>query len=388
MIYFHRALLLYSLIISSLCNAMNESDHHRSSDHLVRSFFTEKYIFGVGFPTNDTVLTINHNGWSTFCSKTGEQKITIKNNNIGDFALSKDGKIAIVDWDNLTVHNIETGKIIYTKAMLYGTKRVAFCLNNDTLGVYNSTLNSITIHTIGTDKEEKYNIPSYMYVEQSFTGNPTNKEFIIDNKIMKCVTGYKDAIPTNSRGDITNMLSSSYNPDGTVIAINKRKGGYLFHKRDDQDFVISSKNSNEYTSYCSIAFHPKKRCAALLTHDNNIEFWDYTEKTEKPLAIIGLSSKDKKTTYLYNDRLTAFAPNGKKLVVIIAGGNAFYTMPTPKAAYYDDATKAQCIAFNWAIKNWVIKHPYLRLIPQEIINEIMHKLSRIPDFQLPKPTAQ
>jgi WD40 repeat protein len=398
MIYFRLALLLNSLIISSLCNAMNESDHHLS---LVRSFSTEEGILGVGFPTNDTVLTRHEHGWSTFCPKTGEQKINSKNKlYIIDFDLSKDGKIAIVDRNNLTVHDIETGKIIYKKAILGDLKRVAFCSNNNTLGVYNRIRDSITIHTIGTnEEEEKYTTPPY--VGQSlFAGNPTNKEFIIGNKIVKYVTVDKNITTTNLPVNIIDMLSNSYNPDGTVIAI-RRENGYLFHKtdnqvyeKDNQDFVINnSKNSgksngDESYYYYSIAFHPKKRFAALFTRDNSIEFWDYTKKTEKPLAIIELPSKNKQTIYFSNDRLTAFAPNGKILAVIIAGGNTFYTMPTPETAYYDDATKAQCVTFNWAIKNWVIKYPYLRLIPQDIINEITYKLSRIPDFQLPKPTTK
>jgi WD40 repeat protein len=379
MIYFHLALLLNSLIISSLCNAMNESDHHLP---LVRSFPTEKEILYVGFPTNNTILTMNPDGWATFCSETGQQKINIKNERHipSYFDLSKDGKMAIVDRNNLTVHDIETGKIIYTKAMLDGLKRVAFCSNNDTLGVYNYTRGSITIYTIGKDKEEKYNISRYME-RGPFVGNPTNKEFIIGNKIVQCVTDDEDAYLPRK---LINILSSNYNPDGTVIAIKRKyKDGYLFRKRDGQYFVINSnKNSgkdNKYASYCSIAFHPKKRFAALITHDNNVEFWDYTKKTEKPLAVIGLPSKDDQTMYLYNDRLTAFAPNGEKLAVIIAGGNTFYTVPTPETAYYDDATKAQCVAFIWAIKN-----PDLPSIPQDIVKLIMHKLSRVPDFQVPK----
>src|SRR5579863_3487111 len=178
MIYFHLTLLLHSLIISSLCNAMNE-DHHLP---LVRPFSTKESFLGVGFPTNNTVLTINKHEWSTFCSETGEEKITIMHKeSMYDFALSKDGKIAIVGPDNLTVHDIETGRIIYTKAILGDLKRVTFCSNNNTLGVYNYAGSSITIHTIGTDEEEKYNTP-YMYVERRFAGNPTNKEFIIGNK--------------------------------------------------------------------------------------------------------------------------------------------------------------------------------------------------------------
>jgi hypothetical protein len=415
MIYLHLALLLHSLIISSLCNAMNESDHHlplvgsfstkekfSNETVLIRSFSTKERIFGIGFPTNDTILTRHHYEWSTFCLKTGEQKINIENEqHITDFDLNKDGKIAIVDSDNLTVHDIKTGTIIYKKAMS-GLKMVAFCSNNDTLGVYNYILGFnyirgfITIHTIEKDeeKEEKYNTP-YMYVVKQtlFAGNPTNKEFIIGNQIVKCVTGDKDAKTTGLPGIVTNILSNSYNPDGTVIAINKRTDGYLFHRRDSQDFVInSSKNSdkkNEKTPYYSIAFHPKKRFAALLTYDNSnhnsIEFWDYIKKTEKPLAIIGLPSKDKQSAYFYGSRLTAFAPNGKKLVVIV-GGNTFYIMPTPKTAYYNDTTKVQCIAFNWAIKNRP-DLPFI-FIPQDIVKLITHKLSRVPDFQLPKPITQ
>src|SRR5579863_2485072 len=374
MIYFHLALLLLqSLIISSLCNAMNESFS------LVRSFSTKKDIIGVGFPTNDTVLTLHSLGWSTFCSKTGKQKINITNNDcISDFALNKNGKIAIVDRDNLTIHNIETGEIIYKKVMP-GLKRVAFCSDNDTLGVYNCNQDSITIHTIRTDEEEKYKPP---YVELVlFAGNPTNKEFIMGNKIVKCVTGNKDARITYLR-DVTASFPGTYNPDGTVIAINKHKDGYLFHKRNCQEIVID----NNYILYYSIAFHPKKRFAALLTHYNNIEFWDYTKKTKKPLAIIRLPSNNKQSAYFYDNRPTTFAPDGKKLAVIIAGGNRFYIVPTPKAAYYDDATKAQCVAFNWAIKNR-LDLPFI-FIPQDIVKLITHKLSRIPDFQLPKPTAQ
>jgi hypothetical protein len=382
MIYLHRALLLNSFFISSLCNAMNESDHHLP---LVHSFSTEKKIFGVGFPTNDTVLAINQNGWSTFCSKTGKQKINIKNEQyITDFDLSKDGKIAIVDNDNLTVHEIAIGKIIYTKAILGGFKRVAFCSkNNDTLGVYYPFAQVITIHTIGKDEEEKYNIP--LYLGQGLcAGNPTDKEFFIGNKIVKCVTGNINAGITYLPGDSSNILSSSYNPNGTVIAI-QYKDEYLFHKKNSQDFVIrSSKNSGKSNGdesyYYSIAFHPTKRFAALLTRDNSIEFWDYTKKTEKPFAIIELPSKDKQIMYPYNDKLTAFAPDGENLAVIIAGGNTFYIVTTPEIAYYDNATKAQCVAFIWVIKN----QPDLPFIPQDIVKLVMHKLSRIPDFQLPK----
>jgi hypothetical protein len=385
--YFHLALLLlHSLIISSLCNAMNESDHHLSSDHqltLIRSFSTEQKILGVGFPTNDTVLTINHYGWSTYCSKTGEQKINSKDKqHITDFDLSKDGKIALADHYNVTVHNIETGDIIYTKTMLYGFKKVTFCANNNTLGVYNYTRDSITIHTIGKDeeKEKEYNTPD-MYVKSSlFAGNPTNEEFIIGNKIVKYATGDQNTIVTFKNE--ANMLSSTYNPDGTVIAI-KCKNGYLFHKKNNQDFIINNSKNSGKNNEDTPSFHPNKRFAALLTHDNNIEFWDYTKKTEKPLAIIELPIKDQQIIYVYDDKLMAFAPNGKKLVVIIAGDNTFYTVPTPEAAYYDDATKAQCVAFNWAINN-----PNLPFIPQDIVTLIMHKLSRIPDFQLPKQITQ
>jgi WD40 repeat protein len=386
--YFHLALLLlHSLIISSLCNAMNESDHHLSSDHqltLIRSFSTEQKILGVGFPTNDTVLTINHYGWSTYCSKTGEQKINSKNKqHITDFDLSKDGKIALADHYNVTVHNIETGDIIYTKTTLYGFKKVTFCANNNTLGVYNYTRGSITVHTIEKDEVKQYTT-SYCVNPDLFAGNPTNKEFIIGNMIERWLTDNENTTITAIPGVANNMLSSSYNPDGTVIAI-KCKDGYLFHKKDSQDFVInSSKNSGKSNGdipYYSIAFHPKKRCAALLTNDNRIEFWDYTKKTEKPLAIIELPSKNKQRPCWYNDRdrLTAFAPNGK-ILATTDYSDIFYTVLTPEAAYYDDATKAQCVAFNWAIKN----HPDLPFIPQDIITLIMHKLSRIPDFQLPK----
>jgi WD40 repeat protein len=414
--YFHRAPLFYSLIISSLCNAMNESNHHLplvssfstkekffNETVLIRAFSTEKDILGVGFPTNDTVLTIDDWGWSTCCSKTGEPKITIANKmHIDDFALSKDGKIAIVRDSGLTVHDIKTGDIIYKKIM-YGSKRVAFCSNNNTLGVYNYirgfnyTRGSITIHTIGTDEEEKYTTPPYVG-QGLFTGNPTNKEFIINNKIVKYVTGDKNIITTypDLPVIITDIKSHHYNPDGTVIVI-QRQDGYLFHKRDNQVhkkdnqyFVInSSKNSSKshkYAPYYSIALHPKKRFAALLTDDNSIEFWDYTKETEKPLAIIELPSKDDRTADWYNERnrLTAFAPDGE--ILAAATRNTFYIVPTPKAAYYDDATKAQCVIFNWVIKN----HPDLPFIfiPQDIVKLITHKLSRIPDFQLPKPTAQ
>jgi WD40 repeat protein len=384
MIYFHLALLLHSLIISSLCNAMNESDHYLSSDHhlpLVRSFSTEKNILGIEFPTDNTVLTIHDHGWSTFCLKTEEQKIYIENEQyISDFDLSKDGKIAITDPWKLTVYNIETGKIIYKKYML-DTKRIAFCSNNGTLGIYYPFRNVITIHTIEKEeeREEEYNTPPDVG-QGLFAGNPTNKEFIIGNRIVKCVTGDKDTITTYLPGDVTNMLSSSYNPDGTVIAI-KRKDGYLFHKRENgQDFVINNnKNSYKYAPYYSVAFHPKKRFAALLTEDNRIEFWDYTKETEKTLAIIELPSKDNRPF----SKLTSFAPNGKILAVIIAGGNTFYTVTTPETAYYDDATKAQCVAFIWSIKN-----PDLPFIPQDIVKLIMHKLSRIPDFQLPQQITQ
>jgi hypothetical protein len=380
MIYFRLALLLHSLIISSLCNAMNERLP------LVRSFSTEKNILGIGFPTNDTVLTIHEHGWATFCPKTEEPKINITNGKyIADGALSKDGKIAIVDLDNLTIHNIETGKIIYTKAMFGDLKRVAFCSNNNTLGVYNYAQDFIAIHTIekNEEKEERYNIP-YLYVKLSlFAGNPTNKEFIIGNKIVEYVKG--DAIATSLPGHFSNMLSSSYNPDGTVIAI-KCKDGYLFHRKGSQDFFINSDQSYEYAPYRSIAFHPKKQCAALLTEDNNIEFWDYTKKTEKPLAIIELPNKNKQTTNYHDlfSKLMGFAPDGENLAVIITGGNTFYIVPTPETAYYDDATKAQCVAFIWVIKN----QPDLPFIPQDIVKLIMHKLSRIPDFQLPQQITQ
>ncbi|HLX52661.1 MAG TPA: hypothetical protein VKR58_01900, partial [Aquella sp.] len=308
MIYFHLTLLLYSLIISSLCNAMNESDNHHLP--LVCSFTTERDIIGIEFPTDDTVSTIHKHGWSTFCSKTGKQKINITNNDcISDFALNKNGKIAIVDYDNLTVRNMETGEIIYKKVMP-GLKRVAFCSDNDTFGIHYPLKQVITIHTIGKDGEEQYTTPSYYMKHVLFVGNPTNKEFIIGDKIMKCVTDDKGVIITDIPGDITNMLSSHYNPDGTVIVI-QRQDGYLFHKRDNQVhkkdnqyFVInSSKNSSKshkYAPYYSIALHPKKRFAALLTDDNSIEFWDYTKETEKPLAIIELPSKDDRTADWYN----------------------------------------------------------------------------------------
>jgi WD40 repeat protein len=385
MIYFHRALLLHSLIISSLCNAMNESLP------LVRSFSTKERIYSVGFPTNDTVLTINEHGWSTFCSETGEPKINIQNKQyISDFDLSKDGKIAIVDDVCLTIiHDIETGNIIYEKIIFGYDQRVAFCSNNNTLGVYNYYSGSITVHTIEKDEVKQYTT-SYCVNPDLFAGNPTNKEFIIGNMIERWLTDNENTTITAIPGVANNMLSSSYNPDGTVIAI-KCKDGYLFHKKDSQDFVInSSKNSGKSNGdipYYSIAFHPKKRCAALLTNDNRIEFWDYTKKTEKPLAIIELPSKNKQRPCWYNDRdrLAAFAPNGK-ILATTDYSDTFYTMPTPKAAYYDDATKAQCVAFNWAIKNR-LDLPFI-FIPQDIVKLIMHKLSRIPDFQLPKPTTQ
>ena len=221
-----------------------------------------------------------------------------------------------------------------------------------------------------------------------FAGNPINKEFIIGNEIVKCVTGYEDTMTTDTLKDSIHRLSGSYNPDGTVIAINQREDGYLFYsKKDSQDFVInSSKKSgkrNRYASYYSIAFHPKKRLVALFTHDNKIELWDYTRKTEKPLAIIELPSKDKQIIDFSNHKLTAFAPNGKILAVRSTDSNTFYTMSTPETAYYDDATKAQCVAFIWSIKN-----PDLPFIPQDIVKLIMHKLSRVPDFQLSKQITQ
>jgi WD40 repeat protein len=380
MIYFHLALLLHSLIISSLCNAMNESD----CLSLVSSFSTKERILGIGFPTNDTVLTRHHYEWSTFCSKTGKQKINITNKeHIDDFALSKDRKIAIIDVFGLTVHDIETGDIIYTKAMLGNFKRVTFCPNNDTLGIYYPFRNVITIHTIEKEeeREEEYNTPPDVG-QGFFAGNPINKEFIIGNKIVKCVTGNKDIITTDIPGVVTDEFQSTYNPDGTVIAI-QCEDGYLFHKKnsqvhkkDGQDFIINGK-SNGNEPYYSIAFHPKKQFAALLTDDNRIEFWDYTKETEKPLAIIELPNE--KLTYLCNPypKPTAFAPNGEILATAIR--NTFYTVPTPEAAYYDDATIAQGIAFNLAIKN----NPDF-FIPQDIVKLITHKLSRVPDFQLPK----
>jgi WD40 repeat protein len=422
MIYFHLALLLHSLIISSLCNAMNESDclslvssfstkeKFSNENVLIRSFSAKENIRSVGFPTNNTVLTMNDGGWSLFCSKTGEQKINIKKE-IDNFALSKDGKFAILNWDTLTVYNIETGDIIYTKGVPGGPKRIAFCSNNNTLGIYDCIQNSIIIHTIGTDEVEKYDIPFYMGIAP-FAAHPTNKEFIIGNQIMKCVTGNQNVISTNMPGVVTNRFPSTYNPDGTVIAINQRKDGYLFHKRDSQvhekdsqDFVINNNKNNDKSNrdepyysiafhpvkrltallthddnreapYDSIAFHSKKRFAALLTNDNNIEFWDYTKTTEKPLAIIELPNKNEQSRYY---SLRAFAPDGKKLAV--TSHNIVYIVSTPETAYYDKTTKEQCVAFNWAIKHNPNLHSF---IPQDIVKLITHKLSRVSDFRLPK----
>jgi len=142
---------------------------------------------------------------------------------------------------------------------------------------------------------------------------------------------------------------------------------------------LDKKADRSFANDChiGITFHPQKSFVALTNQkDNTIEFWDYTKKTEKPLATIPSKNIGEIRCCDFS-RHIAFCPNGDKFVVTSRYDNNCYIIPTPEAAYYDEYTKEQCIFINWVMKNNNIV-----TIPPELIRLMIKTLSKLPDLHL------
>jgi len=402
-IYFHIVVLLFSCI-PLLCNAMDSAvqqlvfQQHLALEHnlALSSQDTKQDTLAraVAFPTDDMVVEINHDGWSTFCAKTGKQMVHVpRERTFIDFCLSKNGKkLAIIDEQKLHVYCLKTGDILYSKPIAASNKGVAFFADNETVLIFDRYGRFINICT--SETEQIKNLLSKMTVidPMYFSSHPIEDEFFITNYGIECSKYHAImAVDKEANVVIKKLIGNNdytfdggvYNPNGEVIAINDRRKGCQFYSvKGDYYFLTINSNQNALlSSYAAIAFHPKKSFAALANKDDNsIEFWDYTKKTEKPLAIIPL----KRIGEISSDRgflhSVAFSPSGDQFVAMSRYGNNCYIIPTPQAAYCDENTKTQCVFINWAIKN--ATH---FTIPNDITQLIIKNVSRLSDFHLLTP---
>jgi len=383
------------LFFSYLCNAMDRITLPNQNSE------QGKWEWSVAFPTNDIVVKVNHDSWSTFCAKTGKPLLHIpRKSSFRDFSLSKNGKIAILG-NKLHVYHLETGEVCCSKRIGDQCRNVAFLTDNETV-IISDNFGRVIISDAGYQSIGTVNLIS-MRRPISVSDNsrpttlrrhPSKDEFLIthyNRRSHAIVTLNRDALNRDDsvttkkiieKKDDTLFSLAIYNPNGTVMVINDQDKWCRFYSIEYDDHYlriglykkVDRHSANE--QYIGITFHPQKSFVALTNQkDNTIEFWDYTKKTEKPLATIPLKNIGEISCDF--SRHIAFCPNGDKFVVISRYDNNCYIIPTPEAAYYDEYTKEQCIFINWAMKNNSIV-----TIPPELIRLMIKTLSKLSDLHL------
>ena len=359
---------------------------------------TNKKLFGVAYPLNDTVLVLSDNHCSAFDPKTGALKKHFSFTGIIEDFDTKNEELVVVTKEDDFLYNIKTDSRRGIGEINGQSKRIIFLPDNRLAAFFEWLDNGRFIEGITFVNEEanlyRYTLMFDAYCDTTFfcAARPKTKEvfFLNTNKNSNkpqhiICEGSSDGYAKRAtvKNDKASLLCA-YNPDGTVLAVQTISDGYEFYNVKGYEYTsyltINSLNKKpcDITSFCysAIAFHPYKSFVALMNYYNNsIEFHSYAKKSDDTLlARIAVDASESWFSLCTSNKYMAFSRDGKSLVAMKNKYDSkFYIIPTPLCAYFNKNIVSKCVFINFILNACVF-------IPWDIKKLIFNNIAYSADF--------
>jgi hypothetical protein len=392
------------------CNAMEHQLHITSVNQAkdYTCYILNKKLCGVAYPSNDTVLALSENYWSTFDSKTGLLKRHSPFEGfLRDFDIS-DGSLVIGTSNEIFRFDLSfTGKNYfgYFSIATENLRRIAFFPDDKGIAVF-THYGGLFIATQNKLYQFK-RIPAYSLGKSSFAVKPKSEEVLLlntkrlyplragDTYLMHTAytfsTDEKIETETDMESyDNNDALSCIYNSKGTMLAIQTTCNGYVFYKVNGKKYTFHRKFDSihkkaaciklEIPCFSALAFHPFKLIVALMNQCNNtVEFHSYAENDNTLLTTVALDISESFFDKFASNKHIAFSPDGKNSIALNKRDNKFYIIPTPFDVYYNKNIRKKCVFLNFILNNYNDSNNHI-FIPQDIKKLIFNSIAYSTDF--------